>query len=75
MTQASLVAARGGPGRVFTYFNLVKALPWYASVRALIADPAYAGFFLRFNPPAGSLPFMPPCDPVTGDCSPFYHDQ
>jgi hypothetical protein len=75
VTQASMVAARGGPGRVFTYFNLVKALPWYASVRALIADPAYSGFFLRFSPPAGALPFSPPCDPVTGDCSALYHDQ
>ena len=75
VTQASMVAARNGPGRVFTYFNLVKALPWYTSVRELIADPAYSGFFLRFNTSSGALPHMPPCDPMTGECSSFYHDQ
>jgi hypothetical protein len=69
------VAAKNGPGRIFTYFNLVKALPWYTSVRKLIADPAYSGFFLRYNLAPGALPYSPPCDPVTGACSPFFHDQ
>ena len=73
--QAQLVAAEKGAGRVFTYFNLVKALPWYSAVRELIADPAYSGFFLRYNVSKGALPFSPPCDPVTGDCSVFFHDQ
>lgn len=27
----------------------VKALPWYSSVRKIIVDPAYAGFFLHFK--------------------------
>ena len=31
------------------YRNLVKALPWFSSVREKLLDPAYAGFFLRFS--------------------------
>ena len=30
--------------------NLVKALPWFTTVREKLVDPAYAGWFLRFNP-------------------------
>lgn len=51
--------------QVFVYRNVVKALNWFSSVRVLLDDPAYAGFFLRFagagenlNPPVG--PFHVP---------------
>jgi hypothetical protein len=73
LAQAQLTAAQHGAGRIFTYFNLVKALPWYTSVREKLADPAFAGFFLRLSPSAS--PHSPPCDPVTGVCSALYHDQ
>ena len=73
LAQARLTAAQGGAGRIFTYFNLVKALPWYTSVREKLADPAYSGYFLRFSPAA--TPHVQPCDAVTGVCSAFYHDQ
>lgn len=71
--QAINTAAEKTPTKVFTYFNLVKALPWYTSVREKIADPAYAGWFLRFDPKV--TPHVPACDAVTKNCSVFYHDQ
>jgi len=33
--------------KVFVYRNLVKALPWFESVRRKIEDPRYSGFFLK----------------------------
>ena len=80
VTQAGELRAANPRARVFSYFNLVKALPWMSSVRRVLADPAYAGFFLRFKPggafPNGSY-HVPACD-TTYDpplCSEFYHDQ
>ena len=72
LEQARLTKAQHGAGRIFTYFNTVKSLPWFSVVREKLADPAYSGFFLRFG---GAPPHVPPCDPVTGVCSSFYHDQ
>ncbi len=75
--------APGAPGpraRTWVYKNIVKALPWMASVREKISDPAYAGWFLRFKA-GGSRPdgtwHVPACDnnykpPL---CSALYHDQ
>lgn len=80
VSQAALVAAQGSGGHVFSYFNLVKALPWYTSVREKLEDPAYSGFFLKFKP-GGSLPngsyYVPNCDTTFSPplCSAFYHDQ
>jgi hypothetical protein len=78
--QAAAIKARNPLARVFTYRNLVKALPWFTEVRLALEDPAYAGFFLRFRP-NGSLAnasyHVPACD-MTYDpplCSEFYHDQ
>jgi len=48
--------AAGPRARTWVYKNIVKALPWMASVREKLADPAYAGWFLRFKP-------SPPCEP------------
>lgn len=73
LQQAQQVAAKGSGNRVFTYFNLVKALPWYTAVRELLEDEAYSGFFLRYG--LGTPPASPACDPVTGDCSSLFHDQ
>ena len=78
--QAEAIKAANPLAHVFTYRNLVKALPWFTEVREILADPAYAGFFLTFRP-NGSLPnasyHVPACD-ATYDpplCSAFYHDQ
>ena len=35
--------------RIFIYRNIVKALPWFSTVRNKLLDPAYDGFFLKFN--------------------------
>eukprot|EP00542_Grammatophora_oceanica_P006474 CAMPEP_0194058092 /NCGR_PEP_ID=MMETSP0009_2-20130614/65165_1 /TAXON_ID=210454 /ORGANISM="Grammatophora oceanica, Strain CCMP 410" /LENGTH=98 /DNA_ID=CAMNT_0038708087 /DNA_START=55 /DNA_END=348 /DNA_ORIENTATION=- len=35
---------------VFVYRNIVKALPWFSTVREKLNDPAYADFFLKFDP-------------------------
>ena len=58
--------------KVFVYRNLVKALPWYTSVREKLQDPAYAGFFLKFRDDGKPTR----ANPCTGEkCSRFYHDQ
>jgi hypothetical protein len=62
--------------KVFVYRNLVKALPWYTSVRKLLDDPQYEGFFLKFD--QTKAPFhVPACDNnyAPPKCSVFYHDQ
>ena len=61
--------------KVFVYRNLVKALPWFTSVREKLQDPAYAGWFLSFNG-SGSY-HVPQCDANFDPprCSNFYHDQ
>jgi hypothetical protein len=38
-----------GGKRIFVYRNIVKALPWFQSVRSKLDDPAYEGFFLKFD--------------------------
>lgn len=60
---------------VFVYRNLVKALPWYSSVRNKLLDPAYAGWFLKFSPDVTH--HVPNCstDASGTKCSAFYHDQ
>ena len=46
----------------------------FDTVRAKLDDPAYAGFFLKFNT---TTPHVPRCDNKTSPvkCSSFYHDQ
>jgi len=71
---ARLKAARPGV-RVMVYRNIVKALPWFTSVRQHMDDPRYESWFLRFAPnttyhvPACDNNFSPP------KCSALYHDQ
>jgi len=65
--------------RCFVYRNLVKALPWYSSVREKINDAAFSGWFLH-NKPGGSLPngsyHVPQCDDNWDPprCTELYHD-
>ena len=65
--------------RCFVYRNLVKALPWYSSVREKVTNPAYAGWFLKskVGGPFGNGSFyVPQCDTAFDPplCSPLYHD-
>lgn len=78
--QAERAHAANPATHVFSYRNLVKALPWFSTVRAKLEDPAFDGFFLKFKPggafPNGSY-HVPQCDndydpPL---CTVFYHDQ
>ena len=43
VTQAQMTKARRPDANVFVYRNLVKALPWFSSVRTKLDDPAYSG--------------------------------
>ena len=63
--------------KTWVYRNFVKALPWYSSVREKLDDPAYSGFFLRFNPKNSTPYHVPQCDDNFSPpkCTPFYHDQ
>ena len=79
LAQAEKTAAlAGGRGvRVFVYRNLVKALPWFQTVREKLLSPAHAGWFLRFDPKRKGNYSVPDCDhnyspPI---CSEMYHDQ
>ena len=83
--QASQIVAAsrrlGTNTRVFVYRNLVKALPWFTTVREAMTAPATAdAFFLPFKS-GGSLPngtwHVPACDDSYNPplCSTRYHDQ
>ena len=71
--------------KVWVYRNLVKALPWFTSVREKLEDPRYAGFFLRFanascatDPACANATYhVPTCDYGYSPpkCTAFYHDQ
>jgi len=75
LRQAEMTSKQGTGSHVFVYRNLVKALPWFASVREKLSDPAYSGFFLRFNPSAAPY-HVPACAAENHTkCSIFYHDQ
>ena len=73
--------------RVFVYRNVVKALPWFSSVRSKLVDPSYSGFFLKFKSRERRLKgvgarggggdyHVPRCAAEDGaKCSDLYHDQ
>lgn len=64
-----------GVKHVWVYRNLVKALPWFRTVREKLDDPAYAGFFLHLDPGVHDY-HVPPCAPENAThCSLLYHDQ
>lgn len=69
-----LKAARPGV-RVFLYRNVVKALPWFTSVRTKMDDPAFQDWFLPFK--ANGPYHVPQCDNNFSPprCTLLYHDQ
>lgn len=77
VTQAELNRKINPKSRAFVYRNLVKALNWFGSVREKLDDPAYSGFFLKFDPKRKGRYHVPPCDTNYSPpkCSEFYHDQ
>lgn len=63
--------------QVWIYRNLVKALPWFSTVRRKLSDPAYAGFFLKFDRTKSNSSYhVPQCDTtfVPPKCTHLYHD-
>ena len=76
LEQAIMTKAANPETRVFVYRNLVKALPWFSSVRKVLVDPSYSGWFLRFSPSAAPY-HVPNCSTQNNvtKCSSFYHDQ
>jgi hypothetical protein len=77
-TQARMTKAANNETHVFGYRNVVKALPWFGSVREKLDDPAYSGWFLRFDPEqvASKNTSVPPCAAEDQQkCSVYYHDQ
>jgi hypothetical protein len=76
LTQQAMKAKAAGTKHVFVYRNTVKAINWFDSVRRKLDDPAYSGFFLRFDPEVAPSYHVPPCVPENQThCSAFYHDQ
>ncbi len=72
--QARIIKRLNPQTKVWVYRNLVKALPWYTSVREKLCDPAYKGWFLKFK---ATEPHVPRCDTNYDPpkCTAFYHDQ
>ena len=73
VTQAVMTKKANPASHVFTYRNLVKALPWFSSVRTKLDDPAYSGFFLKFKDGINGTYHVPAC--TFEKCSAMYHDQ
>lgn len=46
--QAARNKAKNPTAKVFVYRNIVKALPWYTEVRALLQDQSTWGFFIPY---------------------------
>ena len=75
-TQARLTKYANPKSNVFVYRNVVKALPWFTSVREKLDDPRYAGWFLRFDKSKAGQYNVPDCAAENASkCSVFYHDQ
>lgn len=73
--QVEKTNAVSGRSRIFIYRNIVKALPWFSTVRSKLEDPKFEGFFLKFD--GNKRPFhVPECAPENKTrCTKFYHDQ
>jgi len=60
---------------VWVYRGSMWAYPWYTSVRKTLEDPAYADWYIKFNPKSGTS-YSKQCDAVNKtDCSELYHCQ
>ena len=50
MVKQTEMTVAASPGtKVMVYRNMIKALPWFTSVREKITDPAYARWFMNFS--------------------------
>jgi len=53
-TQAEMTKKLNPNTHVWVYRNIVKALPWFSSVRVKLEDPKYWGFFLHYKNASGT---------------------
>jgi len=75
LLEQAIQSKAAGAKHVWVYRNIVKALPWFKTVRAKLDDPAYAGFFLHFSPAVTDY-HVPLCAAENAShCSLYYHDQ
>jgi hypothetical protein len=74
--QASLLKAARPGVRVMGYRNIVKALPWFSSVREKMDNPKYASWFLPFDVHNKTPYHVPQCDNNFNPpkCTALYHD-
>lgn len=75
--QAALLKAANPDIRVMGYRQLVKALPWFTSIRNKMDDPKYASWFLPFNPHNTTPYHVKQCDNNYNPpkCTALYHDE
>ncbi len=75
VTQATMIKQANPAAWPFAYRNLVKALPWFSTVREKLEDPQYSGWFLHFSGKGNY--HVPDCDANYDPplCSTLYHDQ
>ena len=75
--QAALLKAARPGVRVMGYRNIVKALPWFSSVRARMEDPATRDWFIPFNAHNTTPYHVPQCDDAFSPpkCTALYHDK
>jgi len=52
--QAQMTKKISPSTHVWVYRNIVKALPWFSTVREKLEDPKYWGFFLHLKNPSGN---------------------
>jgi hypothetical protein len=80
MVKVNLTATASPNTKAFVYRNMIKALPWFTSVREKLTDPDYAPWFMNFSKDVvadHTKANVPVCDtnhkpPL---CSNLYHDQ
>lgn len=78
--QANLTVSASPDTKIFVYRNMIKALPWFTTVREKLTDPAYGAWFMNFSAEVRadhSKAHVPVCDTNYNPplCSDFYHDQ
>ena len=74
--QAALLKAARPGVRVMGYRNIIKALPWFSTVREKMDNPEFSNWFLPFSTHNTTPYHVPPCDHNYSPpkCSPLYHD-
>ena len=75
LQQAALTMAAAPDTKVWIYRNSVYGYPWYSAVRAILDDPAYSPWFIKFKP-VGPW-YSPKCDDFHSPplCTEYFHTQ